>query len=292
MSDTILRMMARDAGLRVLACTSTELAREAARRHSTSPLASAALGYGLTAGALLGATLKVGQRIALKFDGDGPLVKMIVEADAYGRVRGYVARPDVPSSDRLDTAAVAAAIGNGLLTVSKDLRVRDLYHGAVALTGDGPEQDMAEYLRASEQVPSLSRLAVEMDEEGMIATAGGLHVEMMPGHQPSELARLSARLAAMPPLGEMLLAGKTPEEMVATLLEGVDYLTLESRPVAFVCSCSRERSRMALKALGSEDMLEMIFEGEAVVDCHFCHEQYVFDASELMAILDEMEADE
>lgn len=291
MTDIILRVLAREAGLRVQACITTELAREASRRHDTGPLASAALGYGLTAGALLGATLKVGQRIALKFAGDGPLVKMVIEADAYGRVRGYVVRPDAPSTGRFDAAAVAVAIGSGLLTVAKDLRVRDLYQGTTALTGDGPEQDIARYLAQSEQVPSLLRLAVEMDETGAIIAAGGLHVELMPGHGDGELARLSARLSAMPSVGEMLLAGKTPEEIVASLLEGIDYLTLETRPVDFVCSCSRERSRMALMALGVSDILDMIVEGEAVVDCHFCHERYVFSASELMEIFDEMEAE-
>lgn len=292
MSDTILRVLASSAGLRVLVCTTTELAREAARRHNTSPLASAALGYGLTAGAALGGTLKVGQRIALKFAGDGPLVKMVIEADAYGRVRGYVVRPDAPSPDRLDAAAVADAIGSGLLTVAKDLRVKDLYHGTIALTGDGPEQDLARYLAQSEQVPSLLRLAVEMDDAGAIIAAGGLHVEVMPGHEAGILARLAVQLSAMPSMGELLLAGRTPEEIVAWLLDEIDYLMLESRPVAFVCSCSRQRSRKALMVLNADDILEMIIEGEAVIDCHFCHERYVFSANELMAILDEMEAEE
>lgn len=292
MSDTILRVLARDVGVRVQVGITTELAREATRRHDTAPLASAALGYGLTAGALLGATLKVGQRIALKFAGDGPLEKMVIEADSYGRVRGYVVRPDAVLSDRLDTAATAAAgIGSGLLTVAKDLRMKDLYQGTIALTGDGPQQDIARYLTQSEQVPSLLRLAVEMEDAGAIGAAGGLQVELMPGHEAGILARLAAQLDAMPPLEESLLAGQTSEEIVDRLLDGIDYLTLETRPVAFVCSCSHERSRKALMVLGADDILEMIVEGEAVVDCHFCHERYVFSANELMAILDEMEAD-
>ncbi|MEZ4767752.1 MAG: Hsp33 family molecular chaperone HslO [Caldilineales bacterium] len=292
MSDIILRVLARNAGLRVLACTSTELAQEAARRHDTSPIAAAALGYGLTAGALLGATLKVGQRVALRFAGDGPLVKMVVEADAYGRVRGYVVRPDAPSPERLDSAAVADAIGSGLLTVVKDLRVKDLYQGAVALTGDGPEQDLTRYLVQSEQLPTLLRLAVEMDETGTVRAAGGIYIELMPGHEADELALIAARLDTLPPIGEMLLDGQSLDHMVERLLNDIDYLLLERMPVAFVCSCSRARSRMALKALGTEDILEMIVEGEAVVDCHFCHERYVFSANELMEILDEMEAAE
>lgn len=291
MNDTILRVLARHAGLRVQVCVTSELAREGARRHQTSPIASAALAYGLTGGALLGAILKVGQRIALKFEGDGPLAKMVVEADAYGRVRGYVARPDTPSPARLDAAAVATAIGSGILTVAKDLRVRDLYHGAIALTGQGPEQDIAHYLAQSEQIPSLSRVDVRMDEQGMVAVAGGLYVELMPGHAAEELAQLASRLDNMPPVGDLLLAGETPEEITARLLEGIDYLTLESRPVAFVCSCSYERSRKALMVLGAADVLELIVEGEAVVDCHFCHERYIFDASALMEILDELEAE-
>ena len=291
MSDIILRVLARDAGVRVQVCIATELAREGARRHGTSPLASAALAYGLTAGALFGGTLKVGQRIALKFAGDGPLEKMVIEADAYGRVRGYVVHPELPFGDRIDAAAVADAIGDGLLTVAKDLRVGDLYHGTIALTGDGPEHDIARYVAQSEQIPSLLRLSVEMDDAGEIAVAGGLHVEVMPGHEAGVLSELAAQLSAMPPLGDMLLAGSSPEEIVDRLLGEIDYLALETRQVAFVCSCSHERSRKALMVLGADDILEMIVEGEAVIDCYFCHERYVFSANELMAILDEMEAE-
>ncbi len=289
MSDTIVRVLAKEAGVRGLACITTDLTQEAARRHAAYPVAAAALAYGLTAGALMSGLLKVQERVALKVDGDGPLRKLVIEADAYGHVRGYAAAPDIPSPQVVDRAAVAAAIGRtGVLTVVKDLRLKNLYRGVVELATGELDKELTHYFDASEQVQSAVRIGVQMDGAN-VAVAGGLLVQAMPGHDPAELARLFAGLEEQPPLETLLAEGLTPEQLLARAFAGLEYEVLGSEPLMFRCSCSRERSRQALKMLDYEDILALLIEGEATVDCHFCYERYEFSRDDLETILHEVE---
>lgn len=285
MSDTMVRVLAKQAGVRGLACITTDLTQEVAHRHAAYPVAAAALGYGLTAGVLLGGLLKVQERVALKIEGEGPLRKLVIEADAYGRVRGYVGVPDAPSPLVVDRAAVAKAIGNqGEFTVVKDLRVQNLYRSVVALESGELDKELAHYLNTSEQVPSLVQMGVQMDSGSLMAT-GGLLMQTLPGHSADALANINANLETLPPLDVLLNTALTPEEILARALAGIQYEVLETRALEFRCSCSRERSRQALKMLDIDDILALIAEGQATVDCHFCNARYEFDEKELEAIL-------
>ncbi len=291
MSDYILRVMAKDAGVRALACVTTELAQEAARRHAAYPIAAAALAHGLTAGVLLGALLKVQERIALKVEGGGRLRKLVVEADAYGRVRGYVAVPDAPSDGDLGQDGVAHALGHeGLLTVVKDMRMNDLYRSVVALDTGRIDEELEHYFNASEQVPSLVRIGARMGEDGDIVTAGGLLIQALPGRGREAVEQLAVSLADLPPLETLLGDDFGPHELMDRVFGPVQYEVLEERPVQFHCTCSWERSRQALKMLEAEDLLALLAEGEAIVDCHFCYERYHFSTEDLEGILREREA--
>ena len=292
MGDTMLRVLAKEAGVRGLACVTADLTREAGRRHHASPLATAALGYGVTAAALLGGLLKVQERVALKAQGDGPVQKIVLEADSYGRVRGYVAAPDVPSPSEIGRDEISAALGNqGVLTVVKDLRLRDLYQGAIQLQSGELDRELERYLNLSEQVPSLVRIGIAMDGD-TLAAAGGLLIQLMPGQDPAILRRLAQRLEELPALELLLASGATPAELMARVFPDIAYEVLEERPLSFSCTCSRERSRRALKILGGDEIVSLLAEGEAVVDCHFCHERYVFDTTALAEILEELEREE
>ncbi len=291
-NDTLLRLYAKGAGLRGLVCSTAELAQEAARRHEATPMAAALLADALTAATLLGGLLKVQQRVALKIEADGPLGKLVAEADAYGRVRGYVAQPGLPWLLPIDREGMADALGRaGLLTVVTDLGLRDLHHGAVALQEGAIEASLQHYFQRSEQIPTLVRLDVAVHHQGALAAAGGLLFQPLPGIDPAILARVTGNLADMPSVAAALAAGQTPQQIAAQALEGIAHTVLEEQPLAFACSCSRQRSRQALKVLSEDDLLALIVEGEAVIDCHFCHQRYIFDREELAAILDEVERD-
>ncbi len=285
----MVRALAKEAGVRVLVCVTTETVRESVRRHAAYPVAAAMLGYGLTAGALLGGLLKIQERVALKVEGDGPLRKMVVESDAYGHVRGYVAVPDAPSPESLDRASVAASLGRqGLLTVVKDLRVRDLYRSVVALEGADLAREIENYLNRSEQIPSLVEIGVAMDENREVLAAGGILIQSLPGSGPEALVPFAARLAAQPPLDSQLAGGATPDDILARLFGDTPYDVLEHRLISFRCTCSWERSRQALKMLTREDLLALVADGEATVDCHFCYARYRFNREDLEAILHEV----
>ncbi len=286
MNDYIVRMVAKEAGLRGLACVTTNLVKEGAQRHEASPTATAALGHILTAGVLMGTLLKVQQRVAIKVQGNGPLRKMLAEADSYGRVRGYVTPADVVLPVPYDAEDVSAAVGGlGLLTVVKDLRMREPVEGIVPLQTGKMDADLVFYLMQSEQVPSLVEIDAKLDQRGRLTVAGGLLFQTLPDHDPASLVTLSERMDDLPPLGTLLANGETPESILVGLLEGMDYEILETIPLRFECSCSLQRSEQALIAIGRSELESLIEEGEAVVDCHYCHQRYVFDRKALEQIL-------
>jgi molecular chaperone Hsp33 len=290
MEDYLVRALAKEAGLRGLACMTTNLVNELAHRHGTAPTATAALGQALTGGVLLGALLKMRQRLALKLEGNGPLRKIVVEADSNGQVRGYVAVPDVDLPQSLGEFNVPGALGRqGVLTVVRDLRLKELAEGIVPRVSGHIDEDLTYYLNQSEQVPSLVKIGVYADEEGFVQVAGGLLIQSMPPYNPEAVQELAERLEEMPPVSQLLHSGKTAEDLLLLLFGSIPYRVLERRPVQFKCSCSRERTRAALAILGREEIESLLAtEGQAVVDCHFCHEQYVFGREELEELIEEL----
>ena len=287
MSDYLLRIFAKEAGVRAIACTIPQLVQEARERHKTKAIATVALGRALAGGVLMGAVLKVRQEVALKFEGDGPLGKMIIEADSNGVVRGYIAHPEVDWPPMVHGFEVGKAVGrNGLLTVVKDLRLKELYQGSVPLVSGEIDEDLAYYLAQSEQVPSLVGVGTVVDGSGRVTAAGGVLIQSVPPHAPETIALLSGRLAEMPPIAELFQAGQTPETFLAELFATIPYQTLETRPVRFRCSCSRERAEQALISLGADDLRDLLAsEGKAEIDCHFCRQHYLFEAQDLQRLI-------
>lgn len=292
MNDYLIRVIAKGAGVRALATITTNLANEAARRHETSVVATAALAEAITDATLMGALLKIQQRIALKFDGNGPLQKIVVESDAYGKVRGYVLNNAIEMPLLNGRADVMRAIGSqGTMTVVKDLRLKDLSEGVVIRNEDGLTTDIERYLNLSEQTPSIVEYGMQQDEEGTVTVSGGLLVQSLPPHNEAILDSFRSRLEEMPSLDELLAGGATPEKMLAQLFEGMEYEVLENRPVRFQCYCSRERTEKALLSLGIGELRALLeSEEEATVDCHFCRESYYFSREDLEIMVAELEA--
>ncbi|HWI40640.1 MAG TPA: Hsp33 family molecular chaperone HslO, partial [Verrucomicrobiae bacterium] len=273
----------RSENVRALACLTTGLVNEGIRRHATLPTASAALGRALTAGALMGSLLKTRQRVALKFEGSGPMRKIIVEAESNGAVRGYVAVPEVFLTTPQGGLDVAGALGRaGFLTVTKDLGMREPYTSTVQLYTSEIAEDLALYLTESEQVPSAVGLGVCLDQEGRASAAGGFLIQSLPPRDEEIVEKLMAHIAGLPPLSELLAAGKTPEELLALLFGDIEYQVLEKRELAYRCSCSRERIERILISLGGEELTDIVEqEGFAQVTCEFCRESYRFERAEV-----------
>jgi molecular chaperone Hsp33 len=288
-SDYLVRLITGAGTIRALACVSTDLVGEACRRHGTYPTASAALGRALTGAALMGALLKTGQRVALKFEGNGPLRKVIAEAESDGVVRGYVAEPAVHLPEKEGKLDVGGALGRaGFLTVVKDLGLKEPYRGMVQLFTSEIAEDLAYYLTTSEQVPSAVGLGVFVEPDNSVAAAGGFLIQSLPPGDEEAVERLMERIGAMPPVTDFLRQGQSPEQLLEYLFAGIPCTILEKRALAFCCSCSRERLERVLISLGPAELQEMLEQqGEAEITCEFCREVYLFRREELERLLAE-----
>lgn len=287
MENFMVRALAKFCGVRGLACLTTGVVTEAARRQHAAPAGKTVLGYGLTGAALLGAMLKVRQQVAIKIEGDGALRKLVAESDSYGHLRGYFTlRAESAFAAPDDIAAIVGQ--QGRLTVVKDLQLKDLYESVVPLQTGRLDADLTYYLMMSEQVPSFVEIGVQLDAQGDVRAAGGVLLQLLPDGDLTALARMAERLDDLPPIGALLADGETPQAILATLFDDEAHEVLETGALDFRCACSRARSRHALTLIGREEVAVLLEEGEAVIDCHFCHECYVFDRNELAAILAEM----
>lgn len=281
MNDHLVRAISTQANVRALACVSTETVHTVCQRQETWPTASVALGRALTGGVLLGALLKGQQRVALKFEGPGPLKKILVEANAQCQVHGSVGNPhvDVPRCNgRFD---VPGALGRaGLLTVTKDLGLKTPYQGVVHLVSSEIAEDIAYYLTDSEQTPSAMGLTTLVDQNSSVALAGGFLIQALPGPATTSLDMLMERIQTLPSLSEFLPHGAGA--VLAYIFGEIEYEILGRQPVYFHCSCSRDRIEQGLVTLGVKTIAELASQSEKImVSCEFCKEHYVFTPEEL-----------
>jgi len=287
MSDYIVRATAAGAQIRAFACTTRELVETARAAHNTSPVVTAALGRLLSAGAMMGSMLK-GEKdlLTLQLKGDGPMQGVTVTADAKGTVKGYANVPDVIlPANAVGKLDVAGAIGQGMLSVIKDMGLKEPYVGQTELQTGEIAEDLTYYFAVSEQVPSCVGLGVLMDRGNTVKQAGGFIVQLMPFAEDVVIDKLEQNLAKVTSVTTMLDAGNTPEQMLEIILEGLDPVVTDVMPTKFECNCSKGRIEKVLISLGKKEIREMIDDGEEIqVNCHFCNTQYKFGVDELEAI--------
>jgi len=276
MKDLLVRAISQEANVRALACITTATVQNACLRHQTSPTASVALGRALTGGVLMGALLKGRQRVAMKFEGNGPLGKIVVEADPLCRVHGYVGNPKAELPRKEGRFDIASALGKaGLLTVTKDLLLKEPYTGVVNLVTSEIAEDIAYYLTDSEQTPSAMGLTTVPDDDGRIIVAGGFLIQSLPPANDAVIEQLSDRLASLS-LAKTLYEG-SPKTVLDHIFGDVPFEILGSQDVNFHCSCSRDRIEQALITLGTEEIENLAERGEEVtITCEFCREPYAF----------------
>ncbi|MFJ8248084.1 Hsp33 family molecular chaperone HslO [Peribacillus asahii] len=284
MKDYLVKALGYNGQVRAYAVSTTETVGEAQRRHYTWPTASAALGRAMTAGLMMGAMLKGEEKLTIKIEGGGPIGAILVDSNAKGEVRGYVTNPhvhfDLNEHGKLD---VRRAVGtDGMLTIVKDIGLRDHFTGQVPIVSGELGEDFTYYFATSEQVPSSVGVGVLVNPDNSIQTAGGFIIQLMPGTDDSTITEIENRLQSIPPISKMIQAGLTPEEILDQLLGEGNVKVLEKMPVSFQCQCSRERISNALISLGKAEIQDIIEEeGKAEAQCHFCNEQYQFSKEEL-----------
>ena len=284
MSDYIVRATAANAQIRAFACTTKELVEKARCAHNTSPVVTAALGRLLSAGTMMGSMLKGDKDLlTLQIKGDGPVQGVTVTADAQGNVKGYANVPDVilpaNSVGKLD---VSGAIGPGMLTVIKDLGLKEPYVGQTQLQTGEIAEDLTYYFATSEQVPSCVGLGVLMEKDNTVKQAGGFIVQLMPFAEDAVIDKLEQNLATIQSVTSILDAGNTPEQMLQILLAGLEPEITDTMPTQFYCNCDKKRVEKALISIGKAELKDMIDEGKEIeVNCHFCNTNYTFSVEEL-----------
>ena len=264
-------------GVRIYALCTTNLVQEAAIRHHTSHLASAALGRAMNGALLLAATMKDNERIALRLKGDGPIGEVVADAEGT-HVRGYVGDPDVFLPLKNGKLDVGGAIGAGNIIVTRYLQNAEPFTGYAELVDGEIASDLTNYLYTSEQTPSSVALGVLVNKEGQVIASGGYFIQAMPGCAEETLAQLEENISLTPYVTQLLELGYTPEKMIETIARGLDVTIQESIELSYKCRCSREKILGALATLGQEDK-------ETEVHCQFCNETYKFSGEEIARLL-------
>ena len=293
MADYLVRGLAYDGSIRVFAVDSTKTVGEAQKRHGMWPTASAAVGRLMTGGVMFGAMLKGDDKVVLKIDGGGPLGPILVDSNATGGVRGYARNPqthlDLNAKGKLD---VGGAVGtDGMLSVIKDLGMRDFFTGQSPIVSGEIAEDLTYYFAVSEQVPSSVGLGVLVDTDNSVLAAGGFIVQVMPNAEDEAISKLENRLASIEPVSSMIQRGLSPEAILNEIFGEENVEILEKIPVKFECNCSKERFADGIIGLGKDEIRKMINEdGAAETQCHFCLETYHYSKEELEAMIDELQA--
>lgn len=288
MNDYIVRATAADSQIRAFAITSRNLVEEARTRHNTSPVATAALGRLLTAGAMMGAMMKGDQDVlTLQIKCGGPIGGLTVTADSHANVKGFVEHPDVMlppnAKGKLD---VGGALGLGILNVIKDMGMKEPYVGQTELKTGEIAEDLTYYFANSEQVPSSVGLGVLMEKDNTVKQAGGFIIQLMPFADDKVIDRLEQKLTSMEPVTAYLDRGFTPEQLLSELLGEFGLEILDRMDTRFHCNCSKERVEKVIASVGRKDLNEMIQDGKPIeVKCHFCNTAYEYSVEDLKKIL-------
>ena len=286
--DYIVRATAAQQQLRVFAITSRDLVEQGKKIHNTSPVATAALGRLLTAGAMMGSMMKGNKDVlTLQIECGGPIGGVTVTADANANVKGYVNQPNViiPANKdgKLD---VSGAIGPGFLNVIRDIGMKEPYNGQVHLVSGEIAEDLTYYYATSEQIPSSVGLGVLLDKENFVKQAGGFIIQVMPFAEDEVIDKVEESLKHIHSVTSLLEQGMTPEDMLHHLLGDLDLEILDRMPAQYACNCSKERVAKAIASIGRADLEDMIQAGETIeTNCQFCGSHYYFTTEELKSFL-------
>lgn len=287
MGDYIVRATAGNAQIRAFAATTKDLVECARKHHNTSPVATAALGRLLTGGVMMGSMMKNPTDVlTIQIKCSGPIGGLTVTGDSMGKIKGYVENPEViipPKNGKLD---VGGALGQGVMTVIKDMGLKEPYSGQTILYTSEIAEDLTYYFTTSEQVPSSVGLGVLMEKDNTVRCAGGFIVQVMPFIEEDVLCKLEDNISKIQSVTSMLDKGFTPEMILEKVLEGLDVEFTDTLPAEFYCNCSKERIEKAIISVGKKDIQDMINDGKPIeVKCHFCNTAYEFSVEELKILL-------
>ena len=286
----LVRAMTKDGFAKAVAVTTKDMVEQARQMHKTLPTATAALGRLLSAASMMGNMQKVENgSITLQLKGGGPLGTVLAVSDAEGNVRGYVQNPQISLLEKYrGKLDVGAAVGtDGMLTVIRDLQMKEPYVGSVELVSGEIAEDIAAYFVQSEQTPTACALGVLVDKDQSVRAAGGYLIQLLPGAPDDLIGKIEAGIEKAGAVTNILDRGLTAQELLQTVMEGMELEILETSPVEYRCYCNRDRVTATLISLGRKELQEIVEEGETIhIECQFCDTVYDFKPEEIARILE------
>lgn len=274
----------------MVACAvdATDLVSEIERIHQTSAVVTAALGRLSIAASMMGYGLKgADDSVTLRVKGGGPAGTLTAVADSHGNVKADVEQPVVElplnAKGKLD---VSGAVGtDGMLSVVKDLGLKEPYVGVVPLVSGEIADDVTQYYATSEQTPTVCGLGVLVNPDLTVQAAGGFLIQVLPFATDACNDTIERNLKDLPPMTTMMKNGMTMEQIALRLLDGLEPNLLDEAEIAYRCDCSCARTEHVLTALGSTELKKLAEEEKpAEVCCHFCKKVYTFSPQELLAL--------
>ena len=280
----IIRTITTNGEAMCIAIDATDMVERAQQIHKTSAVTSAALGRLLAAASMMGDMLKgKDDSVTLRISGDGPAGSVIAVADSQGNCRGYVANPiveiDLNSKGKLD---VSGAIGNGTLTVMKDLNLKEPYVAQIPLVSGEIAEDITAYYATSEQTPTVCALGVLVNPDLSIRAAGGFMIQLLPFASEETISGVEKSIEGLPSFTQMLSSGMTIEAICRRALQEFEIEILDESAPTYKCYCSKERVEAALISTGKTELEDMAREEKTEVTCHFCDAVYTFTSKEIL----------
>lgn len=288
MKDYLVKAIAFEGQLRAYAVTTTDIAEEARRRHDTISTSTEALGQLLTAGVMLGTTLKGSDKITMKVNGGGPMGTVSVDTNAVGEVRGFVMNPRMESSIA-ESESIDRAIGsNGVFSVSKYIGTHPPFVGQVPIGLGTIEDEFSSYLNNSEQTKSIVKMGLLINADSHVHASGGIILQLLTGASADLFDYVSQAVSKIESIPQLISQGVNPEHILQQIIGAENLTVLETMPVRFQCQCSEERITNAIVSLGKEEIKDMIHtDGQAEATCHYCNETYFYTKEDLEKLMDE-----
>lgn len=287
MKDELVKALGFNNCAKIYAVTTTDALNLIGDRLSYLPSALDSLGRIMSMGVMMGGCLKLEETTTIKVEGNGPIGRIIVDADAHGHIRGYVENPHVHFENPNMTLSAKSTIGNsGTITVIKDLKLKEPFVGYSEIISGEVAEDFAYYYQTSEQIPTAISLGVLVDTESRAIVSGGFMIQLLPFTPEETIAEIEEAVKSLPPISEILSSGYTPTDVIKNIDKNATIL--ETIPVEFRCTCSKKRFAAGILSLGSNEIKQMIDEdGEANTTCHFCGNQYHYSKEELEQLYNE-----